>query len=139
MRDEEELSAHVEACLRRANLWQEVKNDLHRKNGLELSVGQQQRLCIARALAQKPDVLLMDEPTGSIDPIATAMVEHLLYELKADHSIVVVTHSMMEAKRIADRVAYFHLGRLLELGPTDRVFAGPATPEASAFIAGRLG
>jgi len=139
MHDEAELAAHVEACLRRASLWQEVKDDLHRKNGLELSVGQQQRLCIARALSQMPDVLLMDEPTGSIDPIATAMVEELLSELKADHSIVVVTHSMMEAKRIADRVAYFHLGRLLEIGPTERVFAGAATPEARAFIAGRFG
>jgi phosphate transport system ATP-binding protein len=116
-----------------------VKDDLHRKNGLELSVGQQQRLCIARALSQKPDVLLMDEPTGSIDPIATAMVEDLLCELKADHSIVIVTHSMMEAARISDRVAFFYLGRLLELGPTDRVFAAPATPEARAFIGGRFG
>jgi phosphate transport system ATP-binding protein len=137
--DDAALDLWVEDCLRRAHLWDEVKDDLRRRDGTDLSVGQQQRLCIARALSARPEVLLMDEPTGSIDPIATAHVEALLSELKTDHAIIVITHSMAEAARIADRVAYFHLGRLLEIGPTDRVFSGAATPEARAFIAGAFG
>ncbi|HBS51329.1 MAG TPA: phosphate ABC transporter ATP-binding protein [Rhodobacteraceae bacterium] len=134
-----DLETHVESCLRRAHLWDEIKDDLHRREGADLSGGQQQRLCIARALATEPDVLLMDEPTGSIDPIATAKVEELMLEIKMDHSVVVVTHSMMQAARIADRVAYFHLGRLLELGPAATIFAGASTPEARSFIAGKFG
>jgi len=99
------LKAHVEQCLRRAGLWDEVADDLFRKSGTDLSGGQQQRLCVARALATQPEVLLMDEPTGSIDPIATARIENLLLELKQDHAVVIITHSMAEARRIADRVA----------------------------------
>lgn len=133
------LDDHVEYCLRRAGLWDEVKDALHEQAGTDLSGGQQQRLCIARALATEPDVLLLDEPTGSIDPIATAKVEELMLNLKADHSIVVVTHSMMEARRVADRVAYFHLGRLLELGPTKTVFEHAQNEHARAFIHGKLG
>jgi phosphate transport system ATP-binding protein len=110
MRDAAEMEAHVEDCLRRAHLWDEVKDRLHTLEGTELSGGQQQRLCIARALSTRPDVLLMDEPTGSIDPIATQKVEELVTELKADKAIILVTHSMMQARRIADRVAVFHLG-----------------------------
>ena len=139
MRNRAELEDHVEDCLRRADLWSEVKDQLHDMDGTELSGGQQQRLCIARALSTKPDVLLMDEPTGSIDPIATARIEELMLELKPDYAIVVVTHSMMEARRIADRVAYFHLGRLLEIGQTRQVFTAPRTPEAQRFIAGKFG
>ena len=139
MRSRAELEAHVEDCLRRAHLWDDVKDHLHDMDGTELSGGQQQRLCIARALSTQPDVLLMDEPTGSIDPIATAKVEQLMLTLKTDHAIVVVTHSMMEAKRVADRVAYFHLGRLLELGSTDQVFTAPRTKEARRFVEGKLG
>ncbi len=138
-RSRADLTEHVETCLRRAHLWDEVKDDLHRKSGTDLSGGQQQRLCIARALGTMPDILLMDEPTGSIDPVATARVEDLMLDLKADHSIVVVTHSMMQARRVADRVAYFHLGRLLELGPTETVFTNAAKPEARSFIEGRFG
>ena len=134
-----ELANHVESCLRRAHLWDEVKDDLHTKDGIDLSGGQQQRLCIARALGTDPEVLLMDEPTGSIDPIATAKVEELVMDLRGDHAIVIVTHSMMEAKRIADRVAFFHLGRLLELGPTEDVFGEAKTAEAARFIAGKFG
>ncbi|MEL6100757.1 MAG: phosphate ABC transporter ATP-binding protein [Pseudomonadota bacterium] len=134
-----ELRDHVEQCLRRAMLWDEIKDELHQKIGTDLSGGQQQRLCIARALATNPEVLLMDEPTGSIDPIATAKVENLLLELKADHCIVIITHSMMEARRIADRVAYFHLGRLKECGATEQIFTNPKTPEALAFVTGRTG
>lgn len=134
-----ELADHVEQCLRRADLWDEVKDDLHSKEGTALSGGQQQRLCIARALSNQPDVMLMDEPTGSIDPIATAHIEELMLDLRADHSIVIITHSMMEARRIADRVAYFHLGALLEQGPTEEMFTHPQTPEARAFLAGKFG
>ena len=139
MRDRAELEAHVETCLRKAHLWDEVKDRMHSLSGTDLSGGQQQRLCIARALSSLPDVLLMDEPTGSIDPIATQAVEDLVMELKAEKAIVIVTHSMMQAKRVADRVAYFHLGRLLEIGPTDIVFARPEAPEARSFIAGQFG
>ncbi len=139
MSNREELQAHVEACLRQAHLWDEVADRLHAAKGHDLSGGQQQRLCIARALSTKPDVLLMDEPTGSIDPIATAKVEDLVLELKSEKAIVIVTHSMMQARRIADRVAYFHLGRLLEIGPTDQMFKAAETPEARAFISGQFG
>ncbi len=134
-----DLDAHVESCLRRVHLWDEVKDSLHQMNGYDLSGGQQQRLCIARALSQQPEVLLMDEPTGSIDPIATAHIEQLMKELREDHAIVLITHSLMEARRIADRVAYFHLGRLVEIGPTEEMFLRPRTDQARAFIEGRLG
>ncbi|MEQ9258602.1 MAG: phosphate ABC transporter ATP-binding protein [Roseovarius sp.] len=134
-----ELEAHVEHCLRRANLWDEVKDHLHDMEGTALSGGQQQRLCVARSLSTMPEVLLMDEPTGSIDPIATRKIEELMLELKPDHAIVVITHSMMEARRIADRVAYFHLGRLLEIGPKETLFTDAETPEARRFIAGKFG
>ena len=134
-----DMAAHVESCLRRAHLWDEVKDVLHSKDGTTLSGGQQQRLCIARALATQPDVMLMDEPTGSIDPIATAKVEELMMDLRADHSVVVITHSMMEARRVADRVAYFHLGKLLEIGPTEMIFTAATQPETRAFVAGKFG
>jgi phosphate transport system ATP-binding protein len=134
-----ETDTMVESCLRRAHLWDEVKDDLHRMEGTDLSGGQQQRLCIARALSTDPDVLLMDEPTGSIDPIATARIEALILELRHDHTIVVITHSMAEARRVSDRVAYFHLGQLLEIGSTERVFTAARTHEARDFIAGRFG
>ena len=139
MRDETEMKAHVEDCLRRAHLWDEVKDELHTMEGTELSGGQQQRLCIARALSTKPDVLLMDEPTGSIDPIATAKVEELVLELKQEKAIVLVTHSMMQARRVADRLAVFHLGRLVEIGPTDQIFSSPQSVEARRFISGEVG
>ena len=139
MRNRAELEAHVETCLKRAHLWDEVKDDLHRKAGTDLSGGQQQRLCIARALSTQPDVLLMDEPTGSIDPIATAKVEELVMELKQSKSIVIITHSMMQARRVADRVAYFHLGRLVEIGPNEKMFTGAETAEARSFIEGKFG
>jgi phosphate transport system ATP-binding protein len=134
-----ELADHVEDCLRRAHLWDEVKDHLHDLEGTDLSGGQQQRLCIARALSTEPDVLLMDEPTGSIDPIATAAVEELAMELKHRLSIVLVTHSMMQARRVADRVAYFHLGELREVGPTELIFNAARDPEARAFIRGKFG
>jgi phosphate transport system ATP-binding protein len=133
------MEDHVESCLRRAHLWDEVKDKLHVMEGTDLSGGQQQRLCIARALGTMPDVLLMDEPTGSIDPIATAKVEELMLDLKVDHSVVVVTHSMMQARRVADRVAYFHLGELVEIGPTAMIFEHPQDIRMKDFIGGKMG
>lgn len=138
-RNRADLNAHVEDCLRRAHLWDEVKDDLHKKDGNALSGGQQQRLCIARALSTNPDVLLMDEPTGSIDPIATQKIEDLILELRESKAIVIVTHSMMQARRLASRVAYFHLGKLLEIGPTERLFTEAQSVEARAFISGAFG
>ena len=134
-----DLDDHVEDCLRRAHLWDEVKDQLNKLEGTDLSGGQQQRLCIARALGTKPDVLLMDEPTGSIDPIATQKIEDLMSDIKADHSVVIVTHSMMQARRIADRVAYFHLGNLVEIGPTEVMFTEPQDDRVRDFISGKLG
>lgn len=138
-RNPAELAAHVEDCLRRARLWDEVGDDLHRGDALALSGGQQQRLCIARALSTRPQVLLMDEPTGSIDPVATAAVEDLLVRLKPGHGIVVITHSIAQARRIADRVALFHLGRLVECGPAAQVFQSPRAPETRAYLGGSFG
>ncbi len=138
-RNKADLANHVESCLRRAHLWDEVKDELHSRSGDLLSGGQQQRLCIARALATKPEVMLMDEPTGSIDPIATAKVEELMLSLRKDHSVVVITHSMMQARRVADRVAYFHMGELLEYGENEQIFGGATNPKARAFIEGKFG
>lgn len=139
MNNKADMADHVESCLRRAHLWDEVKDELHSRTGDALSGGQQQRLCIARALATRPDVMLMDEPTGSIDPIATSKAEELMMTLREDLSVVVITHSMMEAKRVADRVAYFHMGELLECGPNEQMFGGATNAKARAFIEGKFG
>lgn len=133
------LHDHVETCLRKAMLWDEVKDVLHSAHGTDLSGGQQQRLCVARALSLKPEVLLMDEPTGSIDPVATARIEDLMLDLKSDLSIVVITHSMMQAKRIADRIAMFHLGELVEIAPTDAIFTAAQDPRTRDFVHGDYG
>jgi len=138
-RDEADMDRHVESCLRRADLWDEVAGTLHEVAGRSLSVGQQQRLCIARALGTNPEVLLMDEPTGSIDPIATKRVEQLILDLRGTQSIIIVTHSMMEARRVADRVAMFYLGRLVEIGDTAQMFDHPAVAQTKNFIQGRTG
>ncbi len=138
-RSRADMAELVETCLRRAHLWEEVKDCLHTKNGNDLSGGQQQRLCIARALSTKPEIMLMDEPTGSIDPIATARVEELMLELGKTMSVVVITHSMMQARRVSDRVAYFHLGALLECGRTQHVFDAPSHAKTRDFIQGRMG
>jgi phosphate transport system ATP-binding protein len=139
MRDQAELDAHVETCLRRADLWDEVKDILHSADGTSLSGGQQQRLCIARALGTNPDVLLMDEPTGSIDPIAAHQIEDLMLALRKTVTILVITHSMMGARRTADRVGLFHLGRLVEVGTTAQMFGAPVSVEAQNFIHGVVG
>jgi len=137
-RDRVRLREIVERTLRQAALWQEVDSRLDR-SALELSGGQQQRLCIARALAVEPDVLLMDEPASALDPIATAKIEELIHELKSAYTIVIVTHNMQQAARVSDLTAYFYLGRLVEFGPTERLFTNPMRPETEDYITGRFG
>jgi phosphate transport system ATP-binding protein len=128
----------VESALRRANLWDEVKDRLHRP-GVSLSGGQQQRLCIARALAVDPEVLLMDEPASALDPISTLRIEELVEELKARVTIVIVTHNLQQAARVADRTAFLLDGRLVEAGPTERIFGAPADERTEAYVSGRFG
>ena len=127
----------VERCLTRAALWDEVKDDLD-KSGLGLSGGQQQRLCIARALATDPEVLLMDEPTSALDPISTSMVEELMSELSQDHTVVVVTHNMQQAARVADKTVFFYLGELIEEAPTREFFANPREQRTQEYLSGRF-
>ena len=126
-----------ERCLTRAALWDEVKDDLN-KSGLGLSGGQQQRLCIARALATDPEILLMDEPTSALDPISTSMVEQLMTELAEDHTVVVVTHNMQQATRVADKAAFFYLGELIEEGPTRELFGNPRQKRTQEYLSGRF-
>jgi phosphate transport system ATP-binding protein len=133
-----ELDVLVESALRRAALWDEVKDRL-RDSALALSGGQQQRLCIARALANDPEVLLLDEPASALDPIATQKVEELVYELKRDLTIVIVTHNLQQAARISDRTAFFYLGRLVEMEDTQRLFTSPREERTEAYITGRFG
>ncbi len=134
----EELDAIVEASLKRAGLWEEVKDRLD-ETGTGLSGGQQQRLCIARAVAIGPEVILMDEPCSALDPIATAKIEELIDELRAQYSIAIVTHSMQQAARVSDRTAYFHLGDLIEVGETDQIFTNPKHRLTEDYITGRFG
>ena len=133
-----ELDGIVESSLKRVGLWEEVNDRLHQP-GTGLSGGQQQRLCIARTIAVSPEVILMDEPCSSLDPIATARVEDLINELGRDYAIAIVTHSMQQAARVSQRTAYFHLGDLLEVGPTDRIFTNPIHPLTEDYITGRFG
>jgi phosphate transport system ATP-binding protein len=133
-----DLDAIVESALRRAALWDEVKDRL-RQSALALSGGQQQRLCIARALANDPEVLLLDEPASALDPGATQKVEELVYELKRELTIVIVTHNLQQAARISDRTAFFYLGRLVEMENTQRLFTSPRQERTEAYITGRFG
>jgi phosphate transport system ATP-binding protein len=133
-----ELDRLVIEALKRAALYDEVKNRM-KKSALELSGGQQQRLCIARALAMNPEVLLMDEPTASLDPIATAKIEELIVELKKNYTIVIVTHSMQQAARISDQTAFFLLGDLIEVEETRTFFATPKDPRSESYLTGRFG
>jgi phosphate transport system ATP-binding protein len=128
----------VERCLRRAALWDEVKDRLD-EAGTGLSGGQQQRLCIARALGNQPEVLLMDEPCSALDPIATQRVEELIFELKKDYTIVIVTHNMQQAARVSDYTGFFDRGELIEFGETERIFTTPAHERTEAYITGRFG
>ena len=133
-----ELDDIVCTSLRRAGLWNEVKDRLSRP-GTSLSGGQQQRLCIARTIAVQPEVILMDEPCSALDPVATARIEDLIDELRESYTIVIVTHSMQQASRVSQRTAYFHLGELIEVGETDRVFTNPRQKLTEDYISGRFG
>ena len=136
--DRVELDEVVHASLQRAGLWEEVKDRLNHP-GTSLSGGQQQRLCIARTIAVNPEVILMDEPCSALDPIATARIEDLIDELRKSYAIVIVTHSMQQAARVSQRTAYFHLGDLIEVGETDRVFTNPRHRLTEDYITGRFG
>ena len=133
-----ELDEIVERALRQAALWVEVKDRLH-ESGLGLSGGQQQRLCIARAIAVEPEIILMDEPCSALDPIATSKVEELIFELKKQYTIVIVTHNMQQAGRCSDLTAFFYLGRLIEIGATDKIFTNPREKQTEDYITGRFG
>ncbi len=128
----------VEESLVRAGLWNEVKDRLNQP-GTGLSGGQQQRLCIARAIAVNPEVILMDEPCSALDPIATAIIEELIEELRQEYAIAIVTHSMQQASRISQRTAYFHMGDLIEIGPTEQIFLNPLHQLTQDYITGRFG
>lgn len=136
--DKEELAAIVETALIRAGLWQEVSAYLDHP-GTSLSGGQQQRLCIARTIAVNPEVILMDEPCSALDPLATAKIEQLIDELRQDYTLIIVTHSMQQAARVSQRTAYFHLGRLVEVGDTARIFTKPLHKLTDDYISGRFG
>jgi phosphate transport system ATP-binding protein len=133
-----DLDEIVEDSLKKAGLWEEVKDRLHQP-GTGLSGGQQQRLCIARAIAVSPEVILMDEPCSALDPIATARIEELIEELSQNFTIAIVTHSMQQAARVSNRTAYFHLGKLIEVNPTEQVFTMPEHQLTEAYITGRFG
>ena len=133
-----ELDDLVESSLRKAGLWREVKDRLDQP-GTSLSGGQQQRLCIARTIAVSPEVILMDEPCSALDPIATAIIEELISELTENYTIAIVTHSMQQAARVSARTAYFHLGHLVEVNPTETVFTNPEHPLTEAYVTGRFG
>jgi phosphate transport system ATP-binding protein len=133
-----ELDELVEQSLQKAALWDEVKDHLN-EDALSLSLGQQQRLCIARLLAVKPEVILMDEPASALDPIATLRIEELIHELKKEYTIVIVTHNMQQAARVSDVTGFFWLGEMVELSPTQRMFTRPETQLAEDYITGRMG
>jgi phosphate transport system ATP-binding protein len=134
----DELDARVEQALRRAALWDEAKDVLH-QSGLSISGGQQQRLCIARAIAINPEVLLLDEPASALDPISTAHIEELIDELKRDFCIVIVTHNLQQAARISDYTAFMYLGEMVEFDTTEALFTHPRDPNTEAFVTGRFG
>jgi phosphate transport system ATP-binding protein len=138
VRNKKVIDQTVEESLRGAALWEEVRNRLH-ESALGLSGGQQQRLCIARAIAVKPRVILMDEPCSALDPIATAKVEELIFGLKDQFTIVIVTHNMQQATRCSDVTAFFYLGRLIEYDTTDKLFSNPAQKQTEDYISGRFG
>jgi len=133
-----ELAGRIEESLKQAALWEEVKDRLQ-ESALAMSGGQQQRLCIARALAVRPDILLMDEPASALDPIATQRIEELVYDLKKSYTIVIVTHNMQQAARVSDHTAFFWLGRLVEYDRTDKIFTAPAEKLTEDYVTGRFG
>jgi len=133
-----DLDPIVEKSLKGAALWEEVKDRLH-ESALGMSGGQQQRLCIARAIAVEPEVILLDEPCSALDPIATAKVEELMQDLKKEYTLIIVTHNMQQASRVADLTAFMYLGRLVEYGPTERLFVNPQKKQTEDYITGRFG
>jgi len=137
-RSRAEMSGRVEESLKQAALWDEVKDRLH-ESAQAMSGGQQQRLCIARALAIRPDILLMDEPASALDPIATQRIEELVYDLKKTYTIVIVTHNMQQAARVSDYTAFFWLGKLVEFDRTDKIFTAPAEKLTEDYVTGRFG
>ena len=137
-RNRSELDEIVETSLKKAGLWEEVKDRMDQP-GTGLSGGQQQRLCIARTIAVNPEIILMDEPCSALDPIATSVIEDLIFELRSQYSICIVTHSMQQAARVSQRTAYFHLGDLIEVGPTERIFTNPRHQLTQDYITGRFG
>ena len=138
VRSKSDLDVMVEKALTQAALWDEVKDRL-KSSAMGMSGGQQQRLCIARTIAVEPEVVLMDEPCSALDPIATARIEDLMQELKAQYTIVIVTHNMQQAARVSQRTAYFHLGDLIEVGSTDQIFTNPGHKLTEDYITGRFG
>jgi phosphate transport system ATP-binding protein len=138
IRDRKVLDETVERSLRSAALWTEVKDRLH-ASALGLSGGQMQRLCIARAIASKPQIILMDEPCSALDPVATGKIEELTRELKKEYTIIIVTHSMQQASRISDRTAFFYLGKVVEYDDTQTIFSNPANSQTEDYITGRFG
>jgi len=133
-----DLDALVEASLRQAALWEEVHDRLD-ESAYRLSGGQQQRLCIARTLAVKPEIVLMDEPASALDPIATQKIEELIYELKKQYTIIIVTHNMQQAARVSDFTAFLYMGNLIEYGPTETIFTNPREERTEAYVTGRFG
>jgi phosphate transport system ATP-binding protein len=138
-RDRHKLDEIVERSLDASALWGEVKDILHKKSGASLSGGQQQRLCIARALAVEPEVLLMDEPCSALDPISTGKIEELIFQLKERYTIVIVTHNMQQAARVAEFTGFFLLGRLVEFDKTEKIFTKPSDKRTEDYITGRFG
>lgn len=138
IRDKQMLSQIVESSLKKAALWEEVKDSLN-KSGMSLSGGQQQRLCIARTLAIDPEVVLMDEPASALDPISTAKIEELIYELKKRYTIAIVTHNMQQAARVSDYTAFFYVGQLIEVDETKTMFTAPRQKKTEEYITGRFG
>jgi phosphate transport system ATP-binding protein len=132
------IAETVERSLQQAALWNEVKDSLS-KSGMSISGGQQQRLCIARALAVNPEVILMDEPASALDPISTAKIEELIYELKKDYTIVIVTHNMQQAARVSDETAFFYLGEIIEFDNTKKIFTAPSIKQTEDYVTGRFG
>jgi phosphate transport system ATP-binding protein len=133
------LDETVERSLKQAALWEEVKDDLKKKSGASLSGGQQQRMCIARALAVDPEVLLMDEPASALDPVSTSKIEDLIFQLKSQYTIVIVTHNMQQAARISDHTAFFYLGEMMEFGATTKIFTNPTRKQTEDYVTGRFG
>lgn len=138
IKDKKLIAERVEKALVQADLWNEVKDNLN-KSALTLSGGQQQRLCIARTLAVEPSIILMDEPTSALDPISTAKIEELIYHLKADYTIIIVTHNMQQASRISDYTAFFYMGELIEFDKTKKIFTNPEKKRTENYITGRFG